>query len=116
MTQRTLATYLLERGAHYLFTVKNNQPTLRLDIALQFATKINRQPDFAQPPTLAHGRIEQRAIWTTTALNEYVNFPASAKSSCSAAHGTTRSPERPALKPSMASPATPPTPPIPKSS
>ena len=25
LTQRTLATYLLERNAHYLFTVKNNQ-------------------------------------------------------------------------------------------
>ena len=75
LTQRKLATYLLERGADYLFTVKNNQPTLLLDIALQFATKINSKPDFAEPPTLAHGRIEQRAIWTTTALNEYVNFP-----------------------------------------
>ena len=26
-------------------------------------------------PTLAHGRIEQRAIWTTTALNDYADFP-----------------------------------------
>ena len=75
LTQRTLATYLLERNAHYLFTVKNNQPTLLLDIALQFATKANSKPDFAEQPTLAHGRIEQRAIWTTTALNDYVNFP-----------------------------------------
>ena len=75
LTQRTLATYLLERNAHSLFTVKNNQPTLLLDIALQFATKANRKPDFAEQPTLAHGRIEQRAIWTTTALNDYVNFP-----------------------------------------
>ena len=75
LTQRTLATYLLERNAHYLFTVKNNQPTLRLDIALQFATKANSKPHFEEEPTLAHGRIEQRAIWTTTALNDYVNFP-----------------------------------------
>ena len=75
LTQRKLATYLLERNADYLFTVKNNQPTLLLDIALQFVTKINSKPDFAEPPTLAHGRIEQRAIWTSTALNEYVNFP-----------------------------------------
>ena len=75
LTQRTLATYLLERNAHYLFTVKNNQPTLLLDIALQFATEAKTSPDFAETPTLAHGRIEQRAIWTTTALNDYVNFP-----------------------------------------
>ena len=75
LTQRVLATHLLERNAHYLFTVKNNQPTLRLDIAVQFATEATRTPSFAEPPTLDHGRIEQRAVWTTTALNEYVNFP-----------------------------------------
>ena len=33
------------------------------------------QPDFEEPSTIAHGRIEQRAIWTTTALNEHLNFP-----------------------------------------
>ena len=75
LTQRKLAAYLLERHAHYLFTVKNNQPTLLSDIALHFATEANAKPDFEEPSTLAHGRIEQRAVWTTTALNEYVNFP-----------------------------------------
>ena len=75
LTQRTLATYLLERHAHYLFPVKNNPPTLLLDIALQFVTEAKRTPDFEETPTLAHGRIEQRAIWTTTALNDYANFP-----------------------------------------
>ena len=33
------------------------------------------QPDFREPLTLAQGRIEQRAIWTTTRLNDYLNFP-----------------------------------------
>ena len=75
LTQRTLATYLLERHAHYLFPVKNNQPTLLLDIALQFVTEAKHTPDFEETPTLAHGRIEQRAIWTTTALNDYADFP-----------------------------------------
>jgi hypothetical protein len=28
-----------------------------------------------EPPTLAHGRIEQRSIWTTTRLNDYLDFP-----------------------------------------
>lgn len=28
LTQRDLASYLVERGAHYHFTVKGNQPTL----------------------------------------------------------------------------------------
>ena len=73
LTQRTLAAYLLDHGAHYVFTVKDNQPTLLADIRLFFEDRA--QPDFREPPTLAHGRIEQRAIWTTTRLNDYLNFP-----------------------------------------
>ena len=73
LTQRKLAAYLLEHDAHFVFTVKDNQPTLLADIRLIFEDR--GQPDFREPPTLAHGRIEQRAIWTTTRLNEYLNFP-----------------------------------------
>ena len=32
LTQRALARYLLGRGAHYLFTVKANQPNMLDDI------------------------------------------------------------------------------------
>jgi predicted transposase YbfD/YdcC len=73
LTQRTLATYLLDHQAHYVFTVKDNQPTLHADIRLIFQGR--GQPDFREPPTLAHGRIEQRAIWTTNHLNGYLHFP-----------------------------------------
>ena len=73
LTQRTLANYVLEHDAHYVFTVKDNQPTLLADIRLIFEGRA--QPDFSEPLTLAHGRIEQRAIWTTTRLNHYLNFP-----------------------------------------
>ena len=34
LTQRAIATYLVERQAHYHFTVKSNQPPLERDIAL----------------------------------------------------------------------------------
>ena len=73
LTQRKLADYLLERKAHYVFTVKDNQPTLREDIRLIFESR--GQPEFSEPPTLTHGRIEQRSIWTTTRLNNYLDFP-----------------------------------------
>ena len=33
LTQRKLAKYLIDHNAHYVFTVKENQPTLRQDIA-----------------------------------------------------------------------------------
>ena len=73
LTQGTLAADLLDHGAHYVFTVKDNQPTLHADIRMIFAGR--GQPDFGEPPTLAQGRIEQRGIWTTTRLNDYLNFP-----------------------------------------
>ena len=37
-------------------------------------TRIER-PDFSEPHTLAHGRIESRSIWTTTRLNDPLDFP-----------------------------------------
>ena len=74
LTQRNLARYLVEeRDAHYLFTAKDNQPTLLADIRLFFENR--GEPDFREPLTLEHGRLESRAIWTTTRLNDYLNFP-----------------------------------------
>ena len=74
LTQRDFARYLVEeREAHYVFTVKDNQPTLREDIRLFFERR--DEPDFCQPLTLEHGRLESRAIWTTTQLNDYLEFP-----------------------------------------
>ena len=35
LTQRKLAEYLIERGAHYLFIAKDNHPTLAADIRLR---------------------------------------------------------------------------------
>ena len=80
LTQRKLATYLIERGAHYVFTVKDNQPTLLADLRLAFAQR--GAPDVRQPPECAHGRIESRAIWTTTALNDYLDFPGVGQAFC----------------------------------
>ena len=73
LTQRKLATYAVERKAHYVFPVKANQPTLYEAIQLAFADR--QQPDFRESPDLAHGRIEHRSIWTSTRLNDYLDFP-----------------------------------------
>jgi predicted transposase YbfD/YdcC len=73
LTQRELARYLVEqRQAHYHFTVKANQPTLLQDIALFFQ---HRQHPDAVTVDGDHGWIETRKIWTTTALNAYLDFP-----------------------------------------
>jgi predicted transposase YbfD/YdcC len=74
LTQRTFATYLVEeRQAHYHFTVKGNQRQLRDDIAFHFQNR--QEPDFIEHATLRHGRIETRKIWTTSDLNDYLDFP-----------------------------------------
>ena len=73
LTQRKFATYLIERDAHYLFIAKDNQPTLSADLRLHFAER--GEPDFREPPALQHGRIESRAIGTSTARNDDLDFP-----------------------------------------
>lgn len=73
MTQRHLARDILGRQAHYLFTVKGNQAHLLDDLTVAFAQR--GEPDFREEPALAHGRIESRAIWTTSQLNDYLDFP-----------------------------------------
>ena len=74
LTQRKLAEYIVQdRQAHYHFTVKGNQPTLLNDIAFQFQDR--QEPDHIDLAPPDHGRIETRKIWTTTELNDYLNFP-----------------------------------------
>jgi predicted transposase YbfD/YdcC len=73
LTQRAIARYLVEdRKAHYHFTVKGNQGTLLQDIACYFQDR--HQPEMVTVDA-EHGRIETRKIWTTTALNGYLDFP-----------------------------------------
>jgi len=73
LTQRPLASYIVNRQAHYHFTAKGNQPGLQRDIALLFD---KRGPaDFVQVDSPDHGRIELRRIWCSTALNDYIDFP-----------------------------------------
>lgn len=74
LTQKKLARYLVnKRSAHYVFTVKDNQPTLREAISLLFDKR--KKADYQEPFCLAHGRLESRSIWTSNKLNEYVDFP-----------------------------------------
>jgi hypothetical protein len=73
LTQRKLASFLVERQAHYHFTVKGNQATLKNDIALLF--KNRKEPDFVEITPPDHGRIETRRIWCSTELNEHLDFP-----------------------------------------
>ncbi len=74
-TQAEFATYLVEqRKAHYYFCVKGNQPTLLEDLDYYFSSQ-QHKADYEDKVSIAHGRIEIRRIWATSALNHYVNFP-----------------------------------------
>jgi predicted transposase YbfD/YdcC len=74
LTQRSFADYLVrERKAHYHFTVKGNQPRILQDLELYFRDRGTPHCVETMPPD--HGRIETRKIWTTTELNDYLDFP-----------------------------------------
>lgn len=74
LTQRKLAHYLVEeRSAHYVFIAKDNQRSMAE--AIRFAFEHRGAPDYSEPLTLAHGRLESRSIWASTALNDYLDFP-----------------------------------------
>jgi predicted transposase YbfD/YdcC len=74
LTQRKLADYLVtQRKAHYHFTVKANQPGVLQDLELYFRDR--GKPHFVEHTPPDHGRIETRKIWTTSELNDYLDFP-----------------------------------------
>ena len=75
LTQRKLATYLLERGGDHAFTVKSNQKTLLSGIGLTLnEVMASRGPDFVEPKP-EHGRRERRSIWVSGAPSDHADFP-----------------------------------------
>jgi predicted transposase YbfD/YdcC len=82
-TQRGLSEQILDAGGHYLWWVKNNQPTLRADLEHLFTadptTVLGGQvpTDFqtARQVNKGHGRRERRAIVVSQHLNAYLPWP-----------------------------------------
>ena len=64
LTQRKLALYIVEdRKAHYVFTAKDNQPSLAEDIRLAF--KNRKAPDYSEPDTVLlnyHKRLKKQCF------------------------------------------------------
>ncbi len=74
-TQTEFSDYIVvQRKAHYFLCVKKNQPTLFADIDYYFSNE-KRTADHEDGVSIEHGRIENRRIWVTTELNDYVTFP-----------------------------------------
>ena len=72
LTQRELSRQVVERGGDYLWSVKDNQPQLRADIATRFANASVSEPGMTITVEKGHGRIEQRRRWASADLNEYL--------------------------------------------
>ena len=74
--QRGLRGQVVDQGGEYFWVVKANQPSLQEAIALLFA-----QPPWGEEfgvarPVSRHGdRQEERQLWSSTALNDYLDWP-----------------------------------------
>jgi len=75
LTQRELSRQVVESGGDYLWSVKDNQPQLRDDLASCFADASASEPGLATTVEKGHGRIEQRRLWASADLNDYLDWP-----------------------------------------
>ena len=77
LTQREIAQAIIDRKAHYLMLVKENQPQLLEDIRLCFASEplLDEVRETAMTVNKGHGRLEVREIVTSAALQGYLDWP-----------------------------------------
>ena len=74
LTQRKLADYLVV-DATPTTTSPSKPISPRCLTTSRCSSKIDNNPHFVTHDPPDHGRIETRKIWTTTALNSYLDFP-----------------------------------------
>ena len=74
--QRDLSQLAVRRGGAYFWVVKDNQPTLRDDIATVFLSPPPGERLLTAVSRTTHGdRTEVRTLSATTALNGYLDWP-----------------------------------------
>jgi len=83
LTQQDIAETIVENRGDHVMIAKDDQPTLRADIATLFEPE-HCTPGFSPLPkdsreettiNKGHGRLEYRTAQTSTALNEYLDRP-----------------------------------------
>jgi predicted transposase YbfD/YdcC len=77
LTQRAIAQAIVQAGGDYLMVAKDNQPTLRADIALLFQTPGDTAATSTHTSSTdrAHDRRERRTLQASTALTDYLDWP-----------------------------------------
>ena len=82
-TQRTISLQILAQGGHYLWFLKDNQPTIKADVA-QFFTPPRHVPGWRAPvmpqeqaraTQAGHGRIETRVLTVIPDEAGYLDWP-----------------------------------------
>jgi predicted transposase YbfD/YdcC len=81
--QKELSQLVVEGGGEYVWTVKENQPTLRAEIASAFEIEEGKtalkalKNDFERCEMIekGHGRIEERRLVATSMLKGYLEWP-----------------------------------------
>ncbi len=82
-TQRELSRLVVEAGGEYVWTVKDNQSSLRAEIETAFEIEEGKTAlkvmsnDLSQAETIekGHGRIEERRLVVTSLLKGYLDWP-----------------------------------------
>ncbi len=69
--QKDIAAKIIDEGADYALTVKDNQPTLRADLVQTFEAArtdpaVLATMDYSETHDKGHGRVEVRRCWTTS--------------------------------------------------
>jgi predicted transposase YbfD/YdcC len=76
LAQRSLSKQVLAAGGDYFWVVKDNQPTLKADIALLFAqSPFGEGFDQVEDRSRHGGRKEMRWLWASAALTDYLQWP-----------------------------------------
>lgn len=81
LAQKTLSRQIVEAGGDYLWTIKDNHPTLRAEIEMHFTAPrllaFAETSDFRAHKTFdkGHGRIEERTLTASADLNDYLDWP-----------------------------------------
>ena len=74
--QKNLSRQVVDQGGSYFWVVKDNQPGLRAGIALLFDEPPWGEEFAAATMEGRHGdRWEERNLWASTALNDYLDWP-----------------------------------------
>lgn len=80
LTQRQVAQTIVDKGGDYVMIVKENQPTLKEDIALVFTMPpAGDRQEHVRTVDVGHGRIETRNLTTSEALVGYSDWPGMAQ-------------------------------------